>query len=319
MTAGQLWASEQLNALRAGRFGPGPWARFLAASFRRATDTRRERPRLARQARAWSIAGLAGALVVSAGASRARVSAPRAWRFALWWLATCAMLDWHLGMVEGPAGEKRARLGAADALTLLRLWSVPLLAAQGAPGRRSRAMFSSLIASAAASDALDGALARRSGPTRLGSDLDKAADALTIAAASLAARRAGWLPPWAARLLALRSALPVAAVAATYFRTGHRPAIDTFGATRRLSPALLGGLAAAPFWPPIGAALTSSTSIASLALDRHRSRPSHGGPAAQGCASQSRFGRTHPATVNPEGREMPLQTSRSEAFRDRVS
>jgi phosphatidylglycerophosphate synthase len=180
------------------------------------------------------------------------------------------MLDWHLGMVEGLAGEDRERLNAADALTLLRLWSVPLLAAQDDPATRAGPTFTALIASAAASDALDGVLARRVGPTRLGSDLDKAADALTIAAASRAARRAGWLPSSAARLLTIRSALPVAAVAITYFRAGRRPPIDMFGATRRFAPVLLGGLAAAPYWPHAGATLTSAASIASLALDRKR-------------------------------------------------
>jgi phosphatidylglycerophosphate synthase len=270
MTAGERWASEQLGELRAGRFGPRAWTRFLAVSLRRAADTRKARTRLARQARGWSTVGFAGALAVSTWAPRAHIPAPSARRFALWWLATCAMLDWHLGMVEGPNGEDRERLSTADALTLLRLWSVPLLAAQDDPARRSRPMFTGLIAAAAGGDALDGALARRLGPTRLGSDLDKAADALTIAAASSAARRAGWLPLGAARLLALRGALPVAAVAATYFRTGQRPAIDTFGASRRLAPALLGGLAATPFFPSAGAALTSVASLASLALDRHR-------------------------------------------------
>ena len=283
MTDGERWASEQLDALRAGRFRLRPWTRFLGVSFARAADTRRARPQLARQARAWSIAGLVGALAVSAWAPRASLPAPRPRRFALWWLATCVMLEWHLGMVEGPDGENRERLSVADALTLLRLWSVPLLAAQGDPASKSRPMFTTLIASAAVSDTLDGALARRMGPTRLGSDLDKAADALTIAAASGAAGRAGWLPPGPAQLLGLRSALPVAAVAATYFRTGQRPAIDTSGASRRLAPALLGGLAATPFCPRVGAALTSAASIASLALDRHRSSAPSGRPAANKC------------------------------------
>ena len=191
MTDGQRWTSEQLNALRAGRFRPRPWTRFLAASFQRAAETRRDRPQLARQAHAWSLAGLAGTLVVSAGASRAHLSTPRPWRFALWWLATCAMLDWHLGMVEGPDGERRERLTAADALTLLRLWLVPLLASQGDRAQRSGPAFAALIASAAASDALDGPLARRAGTTRLGRDLDTLADALVSTVAARSASRAG--------------------------------------------------------------------------------------------------------------------------------
>jgi CDP-diacylglycerol---glycerol-3-phosphate 3-phosphatidyltransferase len=273
MTAGEDWASEQLDALRTEHFSPQAWTRFFAASFRRAADTQKDRAQLARQARAWSILGLCAGLAACTWAPRAHLAAPRRRRFTLWWLVTSAMLDWHLGMVEGPAGEDRERLGAADALTLMRLWSVPLLAAQGEARNGSAAAFTTLIACAATTDALDGVLARRAGPTRLGSDLDTAADALTIAAAARAARRAGWLPVGAARLLSVRSGLPVAVVAATYFRTGRRPAIHSPAASRQLAPALLGGLAAAPFYPRAGTALTSAASIASLALDIHRSRP----------------------------------------------
>lgn len=184
------------------------------------------------------------------------------------------MLDWHLGMVEGPKGEDRERLTAADAVTLTRLWSAPILAAQDQPTRDSRRVFAALIATAAASDVLDGPLARRAGSTRLGGDLDTIADAVTLASAARAARRAGWLPTGAARLVAVRSSLPVAVVAATYFRTGQRPASDCFGATRRLAPVLLGGLAAAPFSARAGATLTSAASLASLALYKKRATPS---------------------------------------------
>lgn len=273
MTAGERWATEALEALRAGRFGPQAWAHFLAESFRRAAEARRQRPRLARQARAWSLVGFCAGLGVCAWMPRARLPAPDPWRFAAWWLAVSAMLDWHLGMVEGPQGEDRERLTAADAVTLTRLWSAPILAAQDQPTRDSRRVFIALIATAAASDAFDGPLARRAGITRLGGDLDTIADAVTLASAARAARRAGWLPTGAARLVAMRSSLPVAVVAATYFRTGQRPASDCFGATRRLAPVLLGGLGAAPFSPRAGATLTSAASLASLALYKKRATP----------------------------------------------
>ena len=272
MTSGEQWAAEELDALRADRYGPRAWTRFLRASFRRAADVRRARPELARQARAWSAVGLVSGVAASTAASRRSLAATRPGRFALWWLATAAMLEWHLGMVEGPGGGPRERLTAADALTLQRLWSVPLLAAQGDPRRGSGPAFTALIASAAASDALDGALARRAGPSRLGRDLDKVADALVVGVAARAASRAGWLSPRAARLALLRSALPVAYSAGSYFRTGRRPIVDSLGPGRLLAPALLGGLAAAPFSPRAGATLVSTASVASLALGVMRPR-----------------------------------------------
>lgn len=328
MTAGERWAREQLDALRVARFRPRAWISFLSASFERAADTRRARPGLAHQARTWSSIGLGAGLAVSVWAPRTCLQAPRRSRFAVWWLATSAMLDWHLGMVEGPAGEEQERLTAADALTLARLWLVPLLAAQDDSAPPSGPTFTALIAAAATSDVVDGVLARRIGPTRLGSDLDKAADLMTLAAAARAAGRAGWLGPSAARLLTARSALPVIAVATTYFRTGQRPAIDSIGVSRRLAPAVFGGLAAAPFWPRAGAAITSAASIASLALDRTRAT----GP---GVAPQSAVSaeRDAPAANRPPGSKYPdspsqrqpeegrchFQPSRSEAFRDHMS
>ena len=94
MTSGERWAADELDGLRAGRFRPGVWARFLRASFARAADTRRARPELARQARIWSTVGLASALAASKTAPHVRLAAPRAGRFALWWLAAAAMLYW---------------------------------------------------------------------------------------------------------------------------------------------------------------------------------------------------------------------------------
>jgi phosphatidylglycerophosphate synthase len=169
-------------------------------------------------------------------------------------------------MVEGKNGERRERLGAADALTLVRLWLVPLLASQGNRAQRSGPAFAALIGSAAASDAFDGAIARRAGTTRLGRDLDMLADALVSAVAARAASRAGWLPRHAARLAVIRSSAPAAYAAGLYFGTGRRSLVDSLGTSRRLAPALLGGLATAPFSPRAGAALTSGASVMSLGL-----------------------------------------------------
>jgi phosphatidylglycerophosphate synthase len=266
MTTGEQWAADQLDALRADRFTPLAWARFLGASFRRAADTRRARPQLARQARTWSIIGLSADLAIRTWARKVRLAVPRHRSFLLWWLSVCAMLDWHLGMVEGPDGEQRERLAAADALTLLRLWSIPLLAAQRDPVAASGPAFAALIASAAASDALDGALARRAGTTRLGRDLDTLADALVSAVAARTASRAGWLPSGVARLAVIRSSVPAAYATGIYFGTGRRSVVDSLGTSRQLASALLGGLAAAPFSPRTAAAMTTGASAVSLGL-----------------------------------------------------
>lgn len=266
MTSGERWSAEELDKLRAGRFAPQAWVRFLRESFRQAAHTRLTRLGLSHQARAWSAIGLGGATAAPAVALRLHLPAPRPRRFTLWWLLVSAMLDWHLGMAEGEDGLPRERLSAADALTLHRLWLIPLLAAQDGRTRRSGWAFTSLIAWAGATDILDGPLARREGPTRLGRDLDKAADTILISVAARAARRALWISPRAARLTHLRSALPVVYVAASYFTTGRRPIVDSLGAGRLLGPVMLGGLAIAPYSQRLGAGLTSAASVASLLL-----------------------------------------------------
>ena len=67
--------------------------------------------------------------------------------------------------------------------------------ASGSCRRRPRAPQPWICALALASDGLDGALARRSGPTRLGRDLEGLADAAFAAAALRGAVRHGWLGP----------------------------------------------------------------------------------------------------------------------------
>ena len=98
---------------------------------------------------------------------------------------------------------------------------------------------------AAASDALDGALARRCRPDRLGRD-DTLADAL-VRCGACAASKADWPPRPVARLALIRSSIPAADAAAIYFQTGRRSVVDALGTSRRLAPVLLGVVAAAPF------------------------------------------------------------------------
>jgi phosphatidylglycerophosphate synthase len=142
--------------------------------------------------------------------------------WALWW----AIVDWHLGMVEAADGDQRHRweidaadrdqrlLSAADALTLARLWAAPLV-------RRHPRTW--LVAAGMATDVVDGALARRCGPTRLGRDLDSTADTLFLDAALRGAVEQHGLD---ARLLALERARLLVGTAVTlgsYFG-GSEPA-----------------------------------------------------------------------------------------------
>ncbi|MEA2195494.1 MAG: hypothetical protein QOG42_1928, partial [Solirubrobacteraceae bacterium] len=183
--------------------------------------------------RAWIAAG-AGAWAALALARRAPF-AGRTREFAVWWALTWLMLDWHVGMVETVDGEPR-NLGPADACTLLRVWLVP--AAAGAPEPW-------LCALALASDGLDGALARRDGPTRIGRDLEGLADAAFAAAALRGAVRQGRLGPGAARAELARIALGIAYSAAVWLGREQPPEASVLHAARAATPLRAAGLVAA--------------------------------------------------------------------------
>ncbi len=204
LTDGERWTRAALARGRAAGWRPRVVAVFLAAARERSAQDRRARPELTRRSRRWSAAG-AGAWIAGAalapGPLRRRVVPGLAS-----WAATAALLDWHLGMVQTPAGVPRP-LGAADAATLARVWLAPLAAERAAPA--------ALIAGFA-TDVADGRLARRSAPTRFGRDFDGQADAVFVAAALLGARRAGHrsggllvLAGIAASAAAMRSRTPV--------------------------------------------------------------------------------------------------------------
>jgi phosphatidylglycerophosphate synthase len=131
------------------------------------------------------------------------------------------MLDWHLGMAEGGDGIPRSRLGRADAVTMTRIWLVPLLPALASTPRRLAVM----IALGGISDWLDGALARRDGRTRLGRDLDTFADLVFLQSATQATRRARRLGPLGAVAVATRHGVGVALAAGAVLARARRPAI----------------------------------------------------------------------------------------------
>jgi phosphatidylglycerophosphate synthase len=112
------------------------------------------------------------------------------------------MVDWHLGMVETAGGRERP-LAAADALTLARLWAAPVVRRRPEPW---------LVALGMATDLVDGALARRAGPTRLGRDFDSIADTVFLDAALRGAAERHGLDP---RLLALERARLLVGTAVT--------------------------------------------------------------------------------------------------------
>jgi phosphatidylglycerophosphate synthase len=210
LTEGETWSRALLDRLRAEGFTAGAWQRFLGDAFRRSRVIRARRPELVRQSRRWGGAGLAAALPFGARASA---------EWALWW----AMVDWHLGMVETAEGHARP-LAAADALTLARLWAAPVVRRHPEPW---------LVGLGMATDLLDGALARRAGPTRLGRDFDSTADTVFLDSALRGAVDRHGLDP---RLLALERARLVVGTAVTL--------VSYFGSSEPAPPQQNRGLAA---------------------------------------------------------------------------
>jgi len=231
-TAGEAWTREQLAALRAARFAPGAVVCFLAASQRRAGEVRRARPALARQARRWMAAGAAAWLAL--GAAGAQPWRRRRRSGLAWWGAVALMLDWHLGMVETPDGRPRP-LGPADGATLLRVWLVPVAADDPTPA---------VVALAAASDLLDGRLARAGAPTRIGRDLEGLADTCFAVAALRGLRRRGRLGRGAAGAELVRQTAGFAYALTVYFGTAAAPDPAVRRAARLTTPLRAGGLLA---------------------------------------------------------------------------
>ena len=233
LTGGERWAREQLGALLERRLAPRAAARFIRESRRRSAGVRRERPALAGRARRWMTAGgLAWSALAVGGVEPFR---RRVRDGLVWWLGTAMMLDWHLGMVETVDGRPR-NLGTADALTLTRAWLVPVALDSPTP---------LVCVLAAATDALDGPLARRAGPTRAGRDLEGLVDACFAAAALRGGLRRGWLPPVVAGAELMRMGTGVAYAVAVYFGHARPPRVDVLRAARAATAVRTAGLALA--------------------------------------------------------------------------
>ena len=255
LTAGEVWAREQLELLLAGRFAPGATGRFLAASWRRSATIRAARPKLARRTYTWLALGAAAWLAPAAAGVhpfRRRLGGGLAW-----WGSTSVMLDWHLGMFETEDGRPR-QLGAADALTLARAWLVPVVA-------DSPTTF--VCGLAAVTDALDGRLARRTEPTRAGRDLEGLVDVCFALAALRGLTRDGRLGRAAALAEAGRLTVGVGYATFAYLGRARAPEAQLVHAARSATALRFAGLlAAAAGRRPLGGALLVSGSACSVAL-----------------------------------------------------
>jgi cardiolipin synthase len=92
-----------------------------------------------------------------------------------------------------------------NALSLLRLFMVPVVVALLLA--RADGLAATFFALAAATDFLDGRLARRAGPTRLGQILDPLADRLMLSSVAVVLAVRGLLPAWAVAILVGRDLL----------------------------------------------------------------------------------------------------------------
>jgi phosphatidylglycerophosphate synthase len=256
-TEGERWTREELRRLRDARYASDAIRRFLAASTRRAGEVRSARPALARQSNTWlGMGALAWSALAAAGCEpyRRRIVPAIAW-----WAAVAAMLHWHLGMIETEDGE-HVPLGPADALTITRVWLAPALADDLDPR---------LLVVAAATDVLDGLVARAGRPTRAGRDLEGLADAAVLLAALHAAARTRRLARPVVALEAIRLLAGTAYAAAVYFAQADAPDPVVTRAARGTTPIRVAGLLAAGAgrrrWGHVLLVTGSVASLASLA------------------------------------------------------
>jgi phosphatidylglycerophosphate synthase len=244
-TAGELWTQEVLRELRAARFAPAAWVRFLAASFARARSQRLQRRRAHREALAVGAAGIATWIAVALSGRPGLGAAA-----AVWWTLVLLMLIWHLGMLERPDGRPLQGLGSANVVSLIRAAVVPLLLTVPPWA------LAALLVGAGATDVVDGWLARRRDEvSRLGRWLDPAVDCIVVGVAAVAAARLQLLPPWAAVLVIVRYLLPWLGVAAAYFARAQAPDRDVYVSGRLPGALVVIGLVLAGLRLPAGTPL----------------------------------------------------------------
>jgi cardiolipin synthase (CMP-forming) len=108
------------------------------------------------------------------------------------------------GSDEGSRPEERI-FTVPNALSLARLFMVPIVVALLLV--RADGLAAAVFVLASVTDFLDGKLARRSGPTRLGQILDPVADRLMLSSVAVVLAVRGLLPAWAVAILVGRDLL----------------------------------------------------------------------------------------------------------------
>lgn len=266
MTEGELWTEGLLAELRAARYRPPAWMRFLGRTFARARDIRAERQREHDQTLALTAVGLvAWGFLAIAGWPWIALAG------ALWWLLVALMVDWHLGMLEDAGGNRLSGLGLANVLSILRAGVAPALVVA------SPTVLLGLLIPVGITDVLDGRIARARGEeTRLGHRLDGAVDGLVLGAAAIGAAGAGVLPWWAAALVLGRHALQWLVLAAAFFVHAKAPPQDRFVSGKKPGIVLFAGLALVTLRVPGATLLVAAGALgglASLGLTIARTRP----------------------------------------------
>ena len=219
---GRVFIEEYLQDLRRDRFSPGAVWIYVRRTLERAREDMVASSSAVRSL--WSLA-----LVFYAGAFVAAVAIALiydrhlAYAFflgtALWILPTFVLVTLHIGMLRDRAGYRLSAINLPTALTLLRITLVPVLMVSLVRHHFTLA-FAALIV-AAATDVLDGWLARRSNQTtRLGTVMDPLVDIIFNFALFAALTAAGLLKPWLLWVASLRYAILLAGGAFLYVFVG---------------------------------------------------------------------------------------------------
>jgi len=170
----------------------------------------------------------------------------------------------------------------ANAVTLLRVALVPVIAVllfNG--GGTARWWASAVFVLAAASDSLDGYVARRTGVSRWGQLADPAADKALIVGTMVVLALIGDLPWWAVAVVTLRE-VAVTVLRSVLVRRGIVMPASVFGKVKTvlqvvaitlfLVPGVSPGLAAAALWTAVAVTIASGLEYAVRARGLQRAR-----------------------------------------------